>query len=60
MFLPCPKRVLEIKHLPMSRYWSQYNEEKERRNTYSTTAYQSWDGVGGEYGGVDEDRGYPS
>jgi hypothetical protein len=32
--------------------------KKERRNTYSTTAYHSWDGVGSEYGGVDEDRGY--
>ncbi len=43
----------------MSRDWSQYNRRvgKERRDPYSTTAYQSWDGVGGEYGGVDKDMG---
>ncbi len=29
--MPCPKRVLEIKCLPMSRDWSQYNEELVKR-----------------------------
>ncbi len=29
--LLCPKRVLEIKYLPMSKDWSQYNKELVKR-----------------------------